>query len=56
MFFSSFEALAKLEEERKILGGGIVAVARAGAFVVELASNSELNRLLQELPFWGVVK
>lgn len=52
----SFEALAKLEEQKKILGGGIVAGARAGAFIVEVASNSELNRLLQELPFWGIVK
>ena len=54
--FPSFEALAKLEEQKKILGGGIVAGARDGAFVVEVASNSELNRLLQELPFWGIVK
>ena len=52
----SFEALAKLEEQKKILGGGIVAGARAGAFIVDVASNSELNQLLQELPFWGVVK
>jgi hypothetical protein len=52
----SFEALAKLEEQKKIIGGGIVAGARAGAFVVDVANNSELNQLLQELPFWGVVK
>ena len=52
----SFEALAKLEDEKKILGGGIVAGGRAGAFIVEVASNAELNRLLQSLPFWGVVK
>jgi hypothetical protein len=52
----SLEALAKLEEEKEILDGGVVAGARTGAFVVELASDSELNRLLQELPFWGVVK
>jgi muconolactone delta-isomerase len=51
----SFEALAKLEEQKKILGGGIVAGSRAGAFIVDVGSNSELNRLLQELPFWGVV-
>jgi hypothetical protein len=56
MVLPSFEALAKLEEQRKILGGGIVAGARAGAFIVEVGSNSELNRLLQELPFWGIVK
>jgi Muconolactone delta-isomerase len=52
----SFEALAKLEEQKKVLAGGIVAGARAGAFIVDVASNTELNQLLQELPFWGVVK
>ena len=52
----SFEALAKLEGEKKILGGGILAGARAGAFIVDVASNDELNRLLQNLPFWGIVR
>jgi Muconolactone delta-isomerase len=56
MVLPSLEALAKLEDQKKILGGGICAGARAGAFIVEVASNAELNRLLQELPFWGVVK
>ncbi len=56
MVLPSFEALAKLEEQKKILGGGIVAGARAGAFVVDVSSNTELNQLLQGLPFWGVVK
>ena len=56
MVLPSFEMLAKLEEEKKIVGGGIVAGARAGAFIVEVASNGDLNRLLQELPFWGIVK
>jgi len=52
----SFEALAKLEEQRKVLGGGIMAGARAGAFIVDVGSNTELNQLLQELPFWGICK
>jgi hypothetical protein len=52
----SFEALAKLEEQKKVLAGGLVAGARAGAFIVDVASNTELNQLLQELPFWGIVK
>ncbi len=56
MVLPSFEALAKLEEQKKILGGGIISGARAGAFIVDVASNSELNRMLQELPFWGIVK
>jgi hypothetical protein len=55
MVLPSFEALAKLEEQKKVLGG-IVCGARAGAFIVDVASNTELNQLLQELPFWGIVK
>ena len=39
-----------MKEQEKILGGGIVAGARAGAFVVDVASNTELNQLLQGLP------
>src|SRR5579864_4546454 len=56
MVLPSFEALAKLQDQKKVLGGGIVAGARAGAFIVDVSSNSELNSLLQELPFWGLVK
>jgi len=52
----SFDALAKLEEQKKVLGGGILCGARAGAFIVDVASNTELNQLLQGLPFWGICK
>ena len=52
----SFEALAKLEDEKKILGGGILVGARGGAFILDVASEDEANRILQDLPFWGVVK
>jgi hypothetical protein len=51
----SFDALAKLEKDKKILGGGIIAGARAAAFIVNVASNDELNRMIMELPFWGIV-
>src|SRR3712207_8785966 len=30
--------------------------ARAAAFIVEAASNQELDELLHRLPFWGIVK
>lgn len=52
----SFEALAKLAEQKKILAGGLVSGARSGAFIVEAASNVDVSRMLLELPFWGVVK
>ena len=52
----SAEALAKLEDEKKVLGGGFVVGARAGAFILDVASHDEANRILPDLPFWGVVK
>ena len=52
----SFEALAKLEDEKKVLGGGVLAGARGGAFILDVASHDEANRISQDLPFWGVVK
>ncbi|HEV2283797.1 MAG TPA: muconolactone Delta-isomerase family protein [bacterium] len=52
----SIEALAKLEDQKRIVAGGVIAGARAGAFIVEVASNAELNRLLMELPMWGLIK
>jgi len=52
----SLEALAKLEDEKKVLGGGVLAGARGGAFILDVASHDEANRILQNLPFWGVLK
>ena len=52
----SFEALAKLEDEKKILGGGVFVGARGGAFILDVASEDEANRILEDLPFWGVLK
>ena len=52
----SFEALAKLEDQKKVLGGGVNVGGRAGAFILDVGSDDEANRILQSLPFWGVVK
>jgi len=52
----SFEAMAKLEDEKKILGGGINVGGRAGAFILDVASEDEAHRILAGLPFWGIVK
>ena len=50
------EALARLESEGKILGGGLPVGERAIAFVVEADSNKELDELLVDLPLWGIVR
>lgn len=52
----SFEALAKLQKQKKIVAGGIHAGDRKGAFILDVADNDEANRVLMSLPFWGLVK
>jgi hypothetical protein len=51
----SFEAMDRLETE-KILVSGIVSGGRAGMFIIDVKSNNELTKLLQSLPFWGILK
>lgn len=52
----SFDALIKLEKEKKILGGGLPIGDRAFVFVAEVSSNEELDRMLREIPMWGSLK
>src|ERR1700756_3900982 len=54
--FPSFEAIAKLQDQKKILAGGLLTGARAGVFIMEAASSLDVSRMLLELPFWGMVK
>lgn len=51
-----FESLMRLENERKILAGGVPVGDRAVVFVVEAASHGELDRLLRNLPMWSLFK
>jgi len=50
------EALINLKSEGKVIAGGFPLGERAIAFVVETDSPKELDSLLQEIPFWGIVK
>ena len=50
------EAVAKLQDQKKILAGGLVTGDRAVVLMLEAASNMDVSRLLLELPFWGIVK
>jgi muconolactone delta-isomerase len=50
------EALQTLKSEGKILAGGFPLGERAIAFIVEADSPTELDSLLMEIPFWGIVK
>ncbi len=52
----SHDALMNLKSEGKLLAGGYSVGERAGAFVFEVDSNAELDALLQDLPYWGLLK
>ena len=51
----TFDALMKLEAQKKIAAGGLPVGDRAVVFIVEAASNEELDRLLRSIPAWGVL-
>lgn len=52
----SLEEIAKLIDQKKILAGGIHVGAKKGTFIVEAASNAEVDKLLIGLPFWPLLK
>src|SRR3954471_3590556 len=52
----TFDALMKLQEDNKILAGGLPIGDRAFVFIAEAASNEELDRMLRNIPAWGVMK
>ncbi len=51
-----FEALAKLQQENKILAGGVPVSERAIAFIIDAASNEELDQIMRALPLWPVLE
>ena len=51
----TFDALMELEEDDKILAGGLPIGDRAFVFIAEAASNEELDRMLRSIPAWGVL-
>ena len=52
----TFDALMKLEAQKKIVAGGLPVGDRAFVFIAEAVSNEELDRLLRSLPAWGVLE
>jgi hypothetical protein len=46
----------KLQEEKKIIAGGLPIGDRALVFIVEASSNDEVDKLLRSLPAWGALK
>jgi len=53
--FPSLAMLSEWVKEGKIVGG--VAVGeKQGWFIVDAKSNAELDRMIQSLPFWGLLE
>src|SRR5581483_12267864 len=52
----SFELIASLEAEGKIVAGGVLVGTRTASFIVEAAANDELDQLLESFPWWGVMR
>ncbi len=49
----SFDKLIKLENDKKILGGGLPVGDRAFVFIIEASSNDEVDTMLRGIPMWG---
>ena len=52
----SFDALIKLEADKKILAGGLPVGDRSFVFIIEADSHDEVDKLLRALPMWGVLE
>jgi hypothetical protein len=52
----TFDALLKLEKNKKIIAGGLPVAERSFVFVLEAASNEDADQLLREIPAWGVLE
>ena len=51
----SFTQLIEFERKKKILAGGLPVGDRAFVFIAEAESNDELDKMLRQLPMWGVL-
>ena len=52
----SFERLVALEAEGKISGSGLPVGDRAIVFVLDAASHSEADSIIQNLPIWPLLE
>ena len=50
----TFNALLALKAQKKILTGGLPVGSRKLVLLIEAASHDEVDRMLRDLPAWGV--
>src|SRR6516162_2842302 len=51
-----FEHVLGLKAEGKILAGGVPVGDRAFVFIIEAASNDEADRIVRDMPAWGLLE
>jgi len=51
-----FEYMIKLNAEGKILAGGLPVGDRAFVCIIEAASNDEADRIVRDMPAWGLLE
>lgn len=49
-----FDALEEMQAKKKIVAGGLPAGSRTLVFIVEADTHDEVDRMLRDLPAWGV--
>ncbi len=49
----SFEYMAKLGSEKKLLAGGLPLGDRAFVFILEASSNAEVDQIVRDIPLWS---
>jgi muconolactone delta-isomerase len=51
-----FEYMVRLKAEGKLLAGGLPVGDRAFVCIIEAASNDEADRIIRDMPAWGVLE
>lgn len=51
----TFDTFIKMEENKKIIAGGLPVGERRFVFILEAASNEEADQLLRKIPAWGAL-
>ena len=52
----AFEYAIRLKGEGKVLAGGLPVGDRAFVCIIEAASNDEADRIVRDMPTWGVLE
>ena len=51
-----FEYMVRLKSQGKLLAGGLPVGDRAFVCIIEAASNDEADRIVRDMPAWGVLE